>query len=142
MSTHPSSMQTPEVETVRAFYEALNSNDISAAMKLFDPNIERVEFEDLPTGGTYRGLDEMKAHITSGRSTWAEGSCQPERYLVSGNKVVVFVHVRVRLKNKTEWIDGRVADVFVFRDDKIVKMRSYLKNEQALEWAGVKDTSN
>ncbi|WP_081112259.1 nuclear transport factor 2 family protein [Bdellovibrio sp. HCB117] len=141
MSTHPNSMRTPEVETVKAFYEALNNNDISAAMKLFDPNIERVEFEDLPTGGTYRGLDEMKAHITSGRATWAEGSCHPERFLVAGDKVVVFVHVHVRLKNKTEWIDGHVADVFAFRGEKIIQMRSYLKNEQALEWAGVRDSS-
>ena len=54
----------------------------------------------------------MMVNIATGRSAWAEGSCELERLTVAGDKIVVFVHARVRLKDHTEWIDGRFADVY------------------------------
>ena len=117
------------------FYKSLNMNDVEGALKLFAPQIVRVEFEDSPSGGTYRGLTELRDHFIKGRSSWAEGSCSPEEFIVSEDKIVVFVHVHVRLKDKTEWIDGRVADGFAFKDGKIIEFRSFFKNEAALKWA-------
>jgi hypothetical protein len=52
-----------------------------------------------------------------------------------GERVVVFVHVHVRLKDRQEWIDARTADVFAFRGDKITEMRSFADKQKALEWA-------
>lgn len=75
--------------------------------------------------------------MAQGRSTWAEGSCSPDRYFVNGDKVVVDVHVHVRLKNETKWIDGRVGDAFALRDHLITEFRSFLKLDQALSWAGI-----
>jgi uncharacterized protein len=50
----------------------------------------------------------------------------------------VFVHVRVRRKDNTEWIDARLADVYTFRNGKAIQMRHFPDRRQALEWAGVK----
>ena len=82
---------------------------------------------------------EVLAHISRGRGTWAEGTCEPEKFLVNGDKVVVYLHVRVRLKDSTEWIDGRFADGFVFRAGKIIEYLTFAERAQALEWAGVAD---
>lgn len=122
-------------EVVKLFYTALNRNEISDVLSLMDPQIIRVEFEGTPRGGAYRGLDEMREHFSKGRGTWAEGSCEPEKIVPFGNKVVVNVHVRVRLKDKSDWIEGRVADAFAFRNGKITEFRSFEKNEDALKWA-------
>jgi ketosteroid isomerase-like protein len=130
-----------DIEVVKQFYDTLNRNDIPSALKLFDPQILRVEFEGTPSGGTYRGLSEMEAHISKGRSTWAEGACKPEQFIVESDKVVVLVHVKVRLKEKTEWLEGRVADGFALRNGKITEMRSFLKDEEAFAWAGIKNRS-
>jgi len=48
----------------------------------------------------------------------------------------VFLHVRVRLKDHTEWLDGHIADVFTFRNGKAVQFRTFADERQALEWAG------
>jgi hypothetical protein len=120
---------------VTAFYQALNQNDLEAALKLFDPHVVRREFEGSPSGGIFRGLSELKANFTQGRSTWAEGSCSPEEFISCRDKLVVIAHVRVRLKDKTEWIDGHVADGFAFKDGKISEFHSFLKKEEALAWA-------
>ena len=126
-----------EVEAVRQAYAALNRGDIDGFVRDFDPEIERVEFEGSPTGGTYRHLESVKDHVKQGRSTWAEGACEPTHFAAAGDKVVVSVHVRVRLKGHTEWIDARLADVFTFRNGKVVEFRSFADKEPALEYAGV-----
>ena len=59
--------------------------------------------------------------------------------VVVGDKIVALLHVRVRLKNHTEWIDGRFADVHTFRNGKVIQVRTFGKRRDALEWAGAKD---
>ena len=51
--------------------------------------------------------------------------------------VVVYLHVRVRLKDSTEWVGGRFADGFVFRDGKITHYLSFGEQLDALTWAGI-----
>ena len=121
-----------EAEAVREIYAALNRNDIAAVMNAFDPQIERIEPEGFPSAGIFRGREAVRLHLTQGRSTWAEGGCEPEQFFGAGDKVVVFLHVHVRLKESTEWLDGRMADVFTFRHGKVVQMRSFGDQGQAL----------
>ena len=128
---------TTETEALKDVYAALNRNDISAIIRLFDPRIEWTDPSDSPLYGTYNGLAAVQKHFTEARSQWAEGSCEPERFIVGGDKVVVFVHVRVRLRHETEWREGRLGDVYTFRDGKVVHARSFLDRAEALKWAGI-----
>jgi uncharacterized protein len=122
---------------IRAVYAALNRNDIPAMVSALDPHVEWIDPPEVPSAGTHRGRAAVKAHSERARETWAEGSCEPERFIAAGDRVVVFVHVRVRLKTSTEWIDARIADVFTFRDGAIVQVRTFVDRAKALEWAGV-----
>lgn len=133
----PTSQSTPEIEAVRGAYAALNRGDVAGFMAVMDPEIERVEPADFPMAGTYRGFDAVTEHVAAGRGGWAEGTCEPERFLVVGDRVVAFCHVHVRLKSETTWRDGRTADVFTFRDGKVIQFRTFFDEWQALEWIGV-----
>lgn len=126
-----------QTEVLEHFYAAINRNDMQAITRDFDPQIVRVEPEGFPTAGTYRGIADVQAHVTKGRGTWAEGTCDPEGFLENGDKVVVYLHAWVRLKNSTEWIGGRFADGFVFRAGKIVEYLSFGERADALKWAGI-----
>lgn len=130
-----------EVEALREAYGALNRGDIPGMVGVFSPEIVRIEPSGFPGSGTYRGLAAVTAHFEKGRGTWAEGSCEPERFVVvpgagGDDRVVVLVHVRVRLKTETEWREGRLADVFTFRDGKAVEFRTFGEAREGLEWAG------
>ena len=125
------------IEVLEQFFAAINRNDMQAIVKDFDPEIVRIEPEGFPTAGTYRGIAEVQAHVMRGRGTWAEGTCEPEKFRVNGNKVVAYLHVRVRLKDSTRWIDARFADGFEFRSGKIILYLSFGEREQALKWAGI-----
>ena len=123
-----------ETEILKQFYMALNQNDVQAALTLMDPDIERYESFSIPSPKTFRGLAEMKEHILQGRGPWAEGSCTPLEFVEINGKIFATVKVHVRLKNKQDWIEGQVTDVFAFKNDKISEMHSFLKQEEALDW--------
>ncbi|GMU82257.1 MAG: hypothetical protein AMXMBFR47_21280 [Planctomycetota bacterium] len=125
-----------EIAALKEAYAALNRNDIAGFVSLFDAEIERIEPADFPQGGTYRGLEAVTAHVAKGRGTWAEGSCEPERFIVAGDRIVVSIRVRVRLTHETQWREGRIADVYSFRDGKAFQFRTFGEERQALEWAG------
>ena len=130
-----------ETEALREAYAALNRNDIPAFAQLLAPDIEWTEPDGYPGAGTHRGVAAVMAIASQGRGAWAEGSCEPERFIPAGDKLIVYVHVRVRLKDRTEWIDARLADVYTFRNGKAVQMRHFSDRRQALEWAGVSDAA-
>ncbi len=129
--------KTALTETVKAAYAALNRGDIDGFVNDFDPQIIRVEFEGSPMAGAFDGIEAVRTHVNEGRSTWAEGACEPERFIASGDKVVVICHVRVRLKDHTDWLDGRTGDVFTFRDGKVIEFRTFADEQKALQFAGV-----
>jgi ketosteroid isomerase-like protein len=110
---------------------------MQAITRDFDPEIVRIEPEGFPTAGTYRGIAEVQEHVRTGRGTWAEGTCEPEKFLFNGEKVVVYLYAWVRLKNAADWTGGRFADGFVFRHGKITEYRSFGERVQALNWAGM-----
>jgi ketosteroid isomerase-like protein len=128
-----------QVEALKQFFAAINRNDMQAMTRDFDPHIVRVEPEGFPTSGTYRGIEEVREHVRAGRGTWAEGSCEPEKFLVKGDKVVVYLYAWVRLKDATDWIGGRFADGFVFREGKITEYRTFGERDDALKWAGIEE---
>lgn len=127
---------------LREAYAALNRNDVPGFVRNFDPQVERFErFEPagFPPAETLRGLAAVTEHVSRGRGSWAEGSCEPERFLVAGDRVLVFVSVRVRLKSETAWREGRTVDVFTFRNGRVVQFGSFVDRREALAWAGVED---
>jgi uncharacterized protein len=124
-----------QIEAVKELYSALNRNDISAVLSLFSPEATRVETEGFPPPGIYRGLAEVEAHFNQGRSSWAEGGCYPKEILTKGERLVVLVHVKVRLKDRPDWLEGHTGDVFTFRGGKIFEFRTFMEHRKALEWA-------
>jgi ketosteroid isomerase-like protein len=129
-----------EIEALERFFAAINHNDMQAVARDFDPRIVRIEPEGFPTAGTYLGIEEVLQHIRNGRGTWAEGTCEPEKFLVKGDKVVAYVQVRVRLKDSNDWVNGRFADGFEFRNGRIIRYQSFAERPDALAWADIADT--
>lgn len=134
----PTPTLTAEVDALTEAHSAINRNDISTFVRIFDPQIEWIEPAEFVGGGVYRGIDAVQAHLTKARQSWAEGSCQPQRIIVAGHRIVQIVHVHVRLKHETEWREGQVAEVYTYRNGKVIQVRLFGNTAEAMEWAGVK----
>jgi ketosteroid isomerase-like protein len=128
------------IVALKEAYAAFNRGDIDAAVEPFDPQIEWTEPSEFPGGGAYHGRDEVKRYLAQSRAPWAEGSSEPEQFIPSGNRIVVFVHARFRPKGSNEWKDVSVADVYTIRDGKIVEMRAFADRQEALRWVGAEQS--
>ena len=128
---------TQAISALKAAYAAFNRDDIEAAVEPLDPQIEWTEPAEFPGGGTYHGRDEVKRYLTQSRAAWSEGSSEPERFIASGNRIVVFVRARFRLKGSNEWRDVSLADVYTIRNGKAIQMRAFADRQEALRWVGI-----
>jgi ketosteroid isomerase-like protein len=127
------------ITALRGAYAAFNRGDMDAAVESFDPQIEWTEPEEFPGGGTYHGRDGAKRYLTQSRAAWAEVISEPERFITAGNRIVVFVHARVKPKGGTQWQEVRLADVYTIRDGRAIQMRAFADRQEALRWAGAED---
>ena len=133
---------SPEMEQVvtslRGAYAAFNRGDIAAAVEPLDAHIEWTEPAEFPGGGTYHGREGVKQYLTQSRAAWAEVNSEPERFIIAGTRIVVFVHARVRPKGRNSWQDVSLADVYTVRNGRVVEMKAFADRQEALHWAGAK----
>lgn len=123
---------------IRAAYAAFNRGDFNAAVASLDPKIEWTEPAQFPGGGTYHGRDAVKGYLKQSRSGWTKGSSRPERIVVAGNRIIVFVFARFIAKGTNEWHETKLADVYTICGGRIVQMNAFADREQALRWSGAK----
>ena len=136
------SAQTEQlIMALRGAYAAFNRGDIEAAVEPLDAQIEWSEPAEFPGGGMYRGREGAKQYLAQSRAAWAEVISEPEQFIPAGNRIVVFVHARVRPKNSHEWQEVRLADVYTFRNGKAIQMRAFADRQEALRWVGAKVSS-
>jgi ketosteroid isomerase-like protein len=132
---------TSVIATLKGAYAAFNRGDIDAAVKGLDANIEWTEPPEFPGGGTYHGREGAKRYLAQSRAAWADVISEPERFITAGNRIVVFVHARVKPKGSNEWQETNLADAYTVNDGKIVQMRAFADRQEALRWVGIEDSS-
>ncbi|HZZ40738.1 MAG TPA: nuclear transport factor 2 family protein [Acidobacteriaceae bacterium] len=130
-----STEQQHAITLLRHAYSAFNRDDIEAAVAGLDPKIDWREPIEFPGGGAYRGRAAVAGYLTNSRANWAEGASEPKKFVVHGNRVMVFVHAHFRVKGATTWNDVRLADVYTFHDGVPVAMRAFADPDMALRWA-------
>lgn len=129
-----SAEQKHAITLLRNAYAAFNRGDVEAAVAGLDPGIDWQEPAEFPGGGTYHGQAAVAGYLAQSRANWAEGASQPRKFIVQGNRVVVFVHAHFRVKGATTWNDVRLADVYTFRHGVPVAMRAFADRDLAVRW--------
>lgn len=118
-------------------YAAFNKGDIDTAVQFLDPGIEWIEPAEFPSGGTYHGIEGAKQYLAQSRAGAASVISEPEKFITTGDRIVVFVHARVLPKGSDAWQDVRLADVYTFQNGRATKMRAFANRDDALRWASV-----
>jgi ketosteroid isomerase-like protein len=110
-------MSNQNIEATKKGYDAFTAGDLETALNVFDDSAEWIINGESMIGGTYRG----KAELSELFMRLAEKSTQVEtkRFLADGEVVMVLTRVTVGAETADE------ADVFEFRDGKVVKVHSF-----------------
>jgi ketosteroid isomerase-like protein len=119
-----------DVLVVLRAYEAFARGDIEQAVAALHPEVEWVEPEEFPGGGSRRGPAAVAEYLRGSRAMWAELVSRSTPYR-RGENIVVVHHVVGRLVDGTSH-EVTVADVFTFRDGQVIGMQAYADPAAAL----------
>lgn len=112
-----SQMSNDNIEVTKQGYEAFTAGDLEAALGVFSDSAEWTINGDSMIGGTYRGKNELTELFM--RLAEKATKVEAKRYLADGDVVIVLTRVSVGDESADE------ADVFEFRDGKVVKAHSF-----------------
>jgi ketosteroid isomerase-like protein len=110
-------MSNQNIEVTKKGYEAFSAGDLEAALGVFDDSAEWTINGESMIGGTYRGKNELTELFM--RLSEKATKVETKRFLADGDVVMVLTKVTVGADTADE------ADVFEFRDGKVVKAHSY-----------------
>jgi ketosteroid isomerase-like protein len=137
-------MSQENVELARRAIEVFNADGLDGAVATWHPEIEMFDPPEFPDADRHVGVDAVRARAESYMSDAAwDGVFRDIEYIDAGNEVVVISHLR----GDSAQFGGTVpipprftttmAQVYLFEDGKIRRIRQYLSRAEALEAAGL-----
>lgn len=110
---------------VRAWYEALERDDVDGALRLLADDAEWEMQGRTPLSGQRRGREEVRDFFATRNRLARVERFDPAEYIASGGDVVVPGVGRLFLRKTGRYVEDRWAHVFTVRDGRIVRVRLF-----------------
>ena len=128
-------MSDENVDAVRRGMEAWVAGDWEAWVAEFDPEITWEETPGLgPDPAIYRGVDEVRAAVSSWLGVWVDYDFEVRQYIDAGDDVVVLANERGRSRTGVS-VERELGQIHTLRDRKLVRTRLYGSWAEAREAA-------
>jgi ketosteroid isomerase-like protein len=116
------------VDIVKRSYDAFSRHDMDGVMGDMHPEIEWVQAQGLPHGGTYRGLGEVKRNIFDplDQEWWDAFTADPDEFLDAGPQVIVIGRYRGTAKATGKQLDVPFVHIWTLEGEKAIRFRQYL----------------
>ena len=112
--------------------------DPDAFFEMLDPAVEwDLSDTSSPMAGIYHGRDAVRDFYRRWAGAFSDWHFEIERFIDAGDDVVAFVREYGRGRGSGAEVEMRRANVWTFRDGKVIRMRSFSTREAALEAAGL-----
>jgi ketosteroid isomerase-like protein len=132
-------MSSGNVDLVQRGIAAYNGRDFDTMRLLNHPDVELDWSASRGLdAGVYQGTEEVIGFYENFLGTFEEVEIQPDRFIESGDAVVVPNVARVRGRDGVETL-ARSAIVFDVRDGLLARIRLYQETHEALEAVGLHD---
>jgi ketosteroid isomerase-like protein len=131
-------MSQENVEIVRSAFAAYNRGDLAAVLEAVDPNI--VIVQPLELGGSEQhGHPGVVEAFGMWPQEWDDYETELVRTVDAGEHVVVIARQRGRSRETGMKLDARFSYLMTLREGKIVGLRLFAHEGDALEAAGLSD---
>jgi ketosteroid isomerase-like protein len=133
-------MSQENVELVRNAFDAFTRGDIEGVLRVCDENIVITQPPELPGASPQqRGHGGVLEAFSIWPEQWDDYYIEILRTADSGDYVVVTARTGGRGKQSGVEVKMEFAFVFTVRDEKIVDMQIFIREDQALEAAGLSE---
>jgi uncharacterized protein len=127
----------PEIDTIRAAYEAVTRGDWDAVFQAAPPDFEVETAQRVISPGTYRGREEARRFFEDLFEPFEEIVIEPEKFLENGDRIVAYVVVRSRPSGSSAVVENRIGHLWTIRDGEIARLQIFPERSKALEAAGL-----
>ncbi len=131
-------MSEENVDLAREYIETFNARGLDAGEKLWHSEIELHEPPDLPDADRYKGKAAFRRQVESYLGLGWDGQFRSPEFIAGGDEVVVVWQGRGRSPQGVPMV-ATVAQVFLFEDGKVRRIRQFLTRAEALEAAGLSE---
>jgi ketosteroid isomerase-like protein len=135
-------MSQENVEVVRRMLEwAGDTAELGIVVtELFDPEIEWHDTPSLPGAGVYRGHEAVRRHIDDYLDAWENAEIAIQGIEPVGDRVLARIrYVGVGRQSGIRLEDNVVTAVYDLRDGRILRVRQFVDEANALEAVGLSE---
>jgi ketosteroid isomerase-like protein len=131
-------MSQENANVVRAVVDAQRRRDWQAFRRLYDPDIEWEDASGLwGDWGSRRGFEEVRDAWLTWFEAFEQVDFEIEELVEGGNQVVAFIRASGRGRESGLVIDQRLPSVWTVRGGRVVRVRGYREDVDALHAAGL-----
>jgi uncharacterized protein len=133
-------MSQENVEIVRRGFEAFARDDIQGVLRLCDEDVVITQPPELPgVSRQQHGHSGMLEAFSFWPEQWDDYRIEILRIAAPGDYVVVTTRQGGRGKLSGVEVEMEITLVFAVRDEKIVEMQIFMREDQAFEAAGLSE---
>lgn len=118
-------MATEHEQLVLDVYDAYARRDVGAALSRFSPEVEFVQTDLLPWGGSYQGIEGAKASLGK-LLTHVDSRVEVEEIISAGDHVVVIGRTRGTARATGAAFDVRAVHVWTVIEGSIRRFEAFI----------------
>ena len=133
-------MSQENVEVVRRAFDAFSEGDIEAVLRLCHENIHITQPQELPGVSRHQhGHGGVLEAFSIWPEQWDDYRIEIRRTAELGDYVVIVTRTSGRGKQSGVEVEMDISFVFILRNEKIVEMQIFMREDQALAAAGLSE---
>jgi ketosteroid isomerase-like protein len=129
-------MSQENVEIARRAYERF-TRDGTIDAEILAPDAEWVAAREDPDAATHRGVEAIGAYFAQWHGAFEEPVTRVEEIIDEGDKVFVWIVFSGRGVTSGAPVEMQQAQIWSFRDEKVVRVEEYFDRAEGLEAAGL-----
>ena len=109
--------------SVLVAYQGFQTGKLDPLLSLVADDVEWINYEDSPLGGTFQGKDEVLKYIQESAAKTELQKFELESLLCEGNKMIGVLKITYKVKATGKIRTGIDVHLMDFHDDKVVRFR-------------------
>ena len=115
------------VDIIKSLYQAFERGDISSVLDVLDPNVEWIESEGIPYGGTFVGHEAVLNGVFQKiGSEWDNFQAHVDEFLDAGDRVITLGFDSGTYKATGKSMRAATASIWTLKNGKVVKFVQYI----------------
>src|SRR3954453_11636922 len=116
-------MASADADRLRRAYERFNAGSVDWSM--FDPAVRNDHTSGLFLDGVFYGTEGVRAAFEEIATDWDDLQFEAEEVIDLGDRYLVLLHMRARVRGSDAQLDAQVAHVWEFRDGRVINWDVY-----------------